>query len=335
MTETIDFLTRHGPLILFVWIFADQLGVPVPAVPVLLAVGALAGAGRISFWVALGASIPASLLADLIWYGLGRARGRGILRLLCRITLAPDSCVRQTETMFLRYGAPALLVTKLVPGLNSVASPLSGAAGVPLFSFVAYSVGGAVVWISVYAGVGYLAGDALNRVAGDLEHVGSAATVAVVAVVLGYVGVKWARRWQFLRGLRGARMTVDELKARLDRGEPIAVFDLRSPLDVAALPSTIPGARWISAAEFEDREFARDVPADRDVVLFCTCPNEATSARVALRLHGEGLTRIRPLAGGLDAWREHKFPLVPMTTPAQGAGIGKRVAQPATRGRER
>ena len=261
-------MVRHGEVVIFLYVFADQLGVPVPAVPGLLAVGALAGAGKLNGALALVSSVGASLLADFIWYGLGRARGSQVLGLLCKISLEPDSCVRRTENVFLRYGVRSLIVAKFVPGLSTVAPPLAGMIGVSVPRFAAYSALAALLWAGTWGGLGYLAGDALQHVTDESGRLARALGGGVAAVVAVYVVVKWIQRRRFLRGLRIARITHDELKRLLDSGEPVVIVDLRSELDVAATPSVIPGALRIAAEELERRH--QEIPRDRDIVVYCS-----------------------------------------------------------------
>jgi membrane protein DedA with SNARE-associated domain len=268
MSDVVDFLVRHSEAFIFLYVFADQLGIPLPAVPALLAVGALAAVGKVNVGLALLLSVLASLLADIIWYTLGRTRGSQVLRLLCRISLEPDSCVRRTETVFLRYGVRSLIVAKFVPGLSTVAPPLAGMVGVGLPRFVAYSALAAFLWAGAWGGLGYLAGDALQHVTDESGRFGAVLVTLVASAVAVYVTIKWIQRRLFLRGLRIARIGQEELKRDLDSGNPVLVIDLRSELDVAAAPCVIPGALRIAVEELERRHHA--IPRDRDVIVYCS-----------------------------------------------------------------
>lgn len=261
-------MVRHGEALIFFYILVDQLGVPVPATPALMVVGALAAAGKVNGGLALALSIVASLLADFVWYGLGRTRGSRVLRLLCRVSLEPDSCVRRTEEVFVRYGVRALIIAKFVPGLSTVAAPLAGVVGVGLPRFAAYSALGALLWVGTWTGLGYLAGDALQQVADHSGRVGPAAAALFAVGVIGYVAFKWTERRRFLRGLRIARVGPDELKRRLDAGTPTLVVDLRSELDVGIDPHVIPSALRIAAEDLERRH--AEIPRDRDVIVYCS-----------------------------------------------------------------
>ncbi len=268
MHDTLQFLTEYGYLVLFGFVFAEQVGLPIPAVPTLLAVGALAGTGRINLLLALVIATVASLLADLIWYYLGRQRGSRVLALLCRLSLEPDSCVRRTENLFARHGTRSLLIAKFVPGLSTVAPPLAGIFGVGVARFVLYGGAGALLWTGIWSGVGYLAGEALEPVVGRAERLGAWLVATVIVVVVGYVALKFIQRQRVSRRLRVARISPDTLKQKLDAGEPLVVVDLRAALDVEADPYTIPGALRITAEEIEERH--REIPRDHDIVLYCT-----------------------------------------------------------------
>jgi len=268
ISQIADFVIRHGELLAFLYVFADQLGVPLPAIPALIGIGALAAAGKINTGLTLALIVAACLLADLIWYTLGRRMGSRVLRLLCKISLEPDSCVRRTENIFLRYGVRALLVTKFVPGLGAVAPPLAGVVGIGARRFALYSALGGLLWGGTWTAVGYLAGDAVKELPYHGGRVGAVLAVVVVLGVVGYVMSKWIRRRRFLRSLWIARISPEELKADLASGTPTLVVDLRSDLDVGTAPYVIPGALRIAAEELERRH--AEIPRDREVVVYCS-----------------------------------------------------------------
>jgi membrane protein DedA with SNARE-associated domain len=268
MGDLADFVIRHGEVVLFLYVFADQVGVPLPAVPALLAMGALAAVGKMNFGLALMLSVIASVLADVIWYALGRARGPQVLRLLCKISLEPDSCVRRTEDVFVRYGVRSLIFAKFVPGLSTVAPPLAGMVGVSMPRFLLYSALAALLWAGAWGSLGYLAGEALREVTATTGRIGTVLVALVAASVVAYVIVKWIQRRRFLRALRTARISQEELKRDLDSGKAVFVVDLRSALEVDATPFVIPGALRIAAEELEARH--QSIPRDRDVVVYCS-----------------------------------------------------------------
>lgn len=314
MNEAGGFFMQYGEVVLVAIVFAEQVGLPLPAIPVLLAAGALAGAGKMNLAMVVGLSVMACLAGDLIWYELGRHRGRQALSLLCRISLEPDSCVRRTENFLARHGIRALIWAKFIPGLSTIMPALAGLSRVSGQRFLLYNGLGALLWTVAFAGPGYLFSDQLEAIAAQATRFSSSAVVIIAAALAAYILYKVAHRQWLLRKLRIARISADELKSLLDGGQQALVVDLRGTLDYEADPYTIPGALRMTAEELEQRH--QEIPRDRDVILFCACPNEATAAKMALLLRRKGVTKVRPLAGGIDAWRARKFPLeayVPVT----------------------
>lgn len=307
MTGTIEFLVRHGYSLLFAWVLAEQVGLPMPSAPMLLAAGALAGRGLMQFPVIIALVLLAVTLCDTLWYTLGRLRGAAVLRLICRITLEPDSCVRRTQLSFERQGPWALVAGKFVPGLSAMLAPLAGVSRMRWRRFVLFDAIGALLWSCTYVAVGFVFSAKLERVVASLSFLGGGFVVLLFTGLSGYIAWKWQNRRRFLKKLRIGRITPEELKRRIDAGEDVIVVDLRHELEFQAEPQTISGALRMDPADLEE---AIDViPRDREIVLFCNCPNEATAAQMALLLRNRGITRIRPLAEGLDGWRKRGFPL--------------------------
>ena len=266
--DALEFLVRHGYVIVFVVVLGEQLGLPLLGAPVLLAAGALSATGRFLPHAALGLAVGACLVGDLVWYQLGRRRGASVLTFLCRISLEPDSCVRRTEDIFARHGARVLLVAKFVPGLNAVAPPLSGVVRMPLARFLRFDASGAFLWAGAYVGLGYLFSTQLEVVAKGLAQLGRCAGAVVGLALAGYVGGKYVQRRRFLRQLRTARITPEELMERMTAGETVLVVDLRSDVHAGAEGSRLPGALHFHPDELERRH--QDIPRDREVVLYCS-----------------------------------------------------------------
>jgi len=265
LEQTADFLIRHGYAVLFGWVLLEQMGLPIPAAPLLIAAGALARAGKMNLMFAVALAFVAVILADLFWYALGRYRGARILKLLCRISLEPDSCVRRTENLFLRRGALSLLIAKFVPGLNTAAPSLAGIFRMPVRRFMVFDSLGGLFWVVTGTSLGLILSDQLEQIA--LRWGGW--LVAVLAGTLAaYVLWKFIQRRRFIRRLRIARITPKELMDKLTAGEIISIVDLRQPMDIEAFPQTIPGALRIAMEEIEDRH--GEIPRDRDVVLYCS-----------------------------------------------------------------
>src|ERR1044071_3407497 len=160
LDQAADFLIRHGYMVLL-----EQLGLPIPAAPLLIAAGALARAGKMNLTFAMTLAFVAAILADLFWYFLGRYRGGRILKLLCRISLEPDSCVRRTENLFIRHGIRSLLVAKFIPGLNTAAPSLAGVFRMPVRRFLIFDSLGAFFWVVTVIRLGLIFSDQLEQLA--------------------------------------------------------------------------------------------------------------------------------------------------------------------------
>jgi membrane protein DedA with SNARE-associated domain len=268
MHSTLEFLFHHGYVVLLIWVFAEQLGLPVPSIPLLMAAGALAGAGRMNLLASLLLAVAAAISADSIWFTLGRVKGIKVLQLICKISLEPDSCVRRTEGAFEKRGARSLLIAKFVPGLSTVAPPLAGIFSMRWRRFLLFDACGALLWSGVYIGFGYVFSEQIEKVAERALRLGSGLLVLLVAALTSYIAYKFIARQRFLRELRIARITVDELKQKIDAREDLVIVDLRHSLDFEADPDSIPGALHIDAKELEEENDR--LPRDREIILYCT-----------------------------------------------------------------
>jgi membrane protein DedA with SNARE-associated domain/rhodanese-related sulfurtransferase len=316
MSGVLELLIQYGYLVVIGAVFAEQIGLPFPSEPFLLAAGGLVGSGHLEpGLLVLGAGL-ASLIGDTLWYWIGRTGGPRVLGWLCRLSLEPNSCVRKTEGMFGSFGAGSLLFAKFVPGLSTVAPPLAGIAGMPLRDFLIFSGLGGMAWAGAYILVGWIFSAQLQLVASYMEALGTWTLVLLAAAAGGYVAWKYIARRRFLRKIRIARIAPQELKTMLDDGTDVMVVDVRSQLDFEAEPAIIPGALHLTLEELEARH--REIPRERDIVLYCTCPSEASSARVALLLKKRGIERVRPLTGGYHAWRKLGYPMVALTPAISG-----------------
>ena len=299
MNQLIALIQEHGLWLVFVNVLAEQAGVPVPAYPTLIVAGAYltVGDGRVLALVAVGAL--AAVIADTLWYLAGRRFGTRVLQTLCRISLSPDSCVRQTETIFERFGPASMVFAKFVPGFASVATALAGALGLRYWKFVLYDLVGSLLWVGVAVAIGYVFRDAIGDALDTLQSLGKWGLVLIIAAFAAWIATKWWRRILFIKQLRMDRVTVDELKTLLDANEIGVVLDVRSVLSQAA-SGRIPGARPIDIRKIA--ESVDGVPREGEVVVYCACPNEASAVKVAEKLRAVGFKRVRPLYGGIDAW---------------------------------
>jgi membrane protein DedA with SNARE-associated domain/rhodanese-related sulfurtransferase len=313
-------LLMYGYLLLFAWVLAEQLGIPLPATPVLLAAGALTAERQLSFPLALLAGVSAAVLADCVWFVIGRRYGHHVLRLLCKLSLEPTTCVRRTQDSFGRSRGTMLMFAKFIPGLGLLAPPVAGQNGMSLAPFLFFDIIGGTLWVGALLAGGRFFGDLLKRDPSALAWVGRFSGALLVLGVIGFFLGRLYRRRAVLKKLAAARLEPEELKRQLDAGEAVYIVDLRHPLELLPDPFTLPGAVHLSPDTLAARHM--EIPRDRDVVLYCTCPSEATAARTALTLHKLGIDRVRPLRGGFDEWKRLGFPMdpiAPMLTTIQPA----------------
>lgn len=302
MAQLMSLMVAHAITVVFLASFAARLGVPVPAAPLLVVAGALGAAGQLSLGAAVAAAVLANLLGDGVWFYAGRRYGYRFMRLLCRISLSPDSCVRRSESLITRWGGLSLLAAKFVPGVSVVAPPMAGALGMSSWRFIGFELLAAACWAGAFLGLGYLFHNEIERVLGVLANAGSVATAALVLAVLVMLAVRYWRRRAFMRLTAMPRVSVDELQALLAGELPPLVIDVRGDAHQQIDPRRIPGALPLSLKAIQQRRTAVDFDTSREVVLYCSCPNEVSAALGARALQAQGVRRARPLAGGFDAW---------------------------------
>lgn len=307
MSDLLHFLLTYGYAVVFAGVFVEQIGFPFPAATLLIGMGALSHTGNFFVGIVLATAMAAALLADHIWYWLGVSHGRWVLRLLCRISLEPDSCVRHTEDIFERFGLWALFPAKFVPSFNAATVPLAGMMKTPFLRFLAVDIPAVTLWACTYLALGYVFSEQIEGIIGYASALGTSFFLLVATAIVTYVLYKVVQQRRFVRKLAVSRIAPEELKAKMDAGDNIVIFDLRNRLDRNTDPVRIPGAFHVLPEYIEFHP--EDIPSDREIVLYCTCPNEATSASVTLKLQRIGLKLARPLEGGLDAWRERNFPV--------------------------
>lgn len=268
MQDLTEFVVQYGLPLIFVLVLIEQLGVPIPTLPLLVVAGALSVEHDLSVWAVIGVSVAAATIADTLWYLLGRRRGRRILETLCRISLSPDSCVRQTESLFDRWGVPALVLAKFVPGFSTVAPPLAGTTGVGLGRFLFYDTAGSALWAGAAVLGGMVFHRAVDRLLDLLDSFGSTAVELLLVGLVLVVLVKWYERRRFYRALRMARITVDELRRAREEGRDLLVFDVRSAAARTGDPWRIAGAVALELGEL-DAGLA-ELPREREIILYCT-----------------------------------------------------------------
>lgn len=308
-------LLTYGYLLLFVWVLIEQLGLPLPATPVLLAAGALSAQREISFGTALAFGLMACLLSDTVWFFVGKRYGHHVLNLLCRISLEPTMCVRRTQLQFGRKRQLTLLFGKFVPGLASLTAPIAGQSGMRYPQFIGLDAVGSLVWLAALLEGGRIFGDALKRDPNALDWVGRFSGALLLTGIVGFLIFRLIRRKVLLRRMIERRLEPEALRAQMEGGEAVYIVDLRHPLEQLNDPFTLPGALRVAPEDLTKR--AHEIPRDRDVVLFCTCPNEETAAYTALKLQKLGVERVRPLRGGYQGWQKLGYPMdaIPPVNP--------------------
>jgi membrane protein DedA with SNARE-associated domain/rhodanese-related sulfurtransferase len=308
MPLALDFFLHYAYWILFLWVMIEQFGVPIPSIPILLTAGTLTATHKLSLPLVLISVTLGSLVSDSAWYLMGKRYGGGVVKLLCRLSMESNTCVRRTENYFTKHGSGALVLAKFIPGLGSVAAPIAGQTGMKYRFFAVFDTAGILLWAITFTLIGRFFGDVLKRNPNALQWVGHFAFLLFVLLLLGFLIWRFFRQRAFLREIRMARLDPAELKTMLDREQPVYIVDLRHPLDYLPDPRTLPGAVLLSPDTLVQQ--SDDIPRDRDVVLFCTCPSEATAAKMALTIRKLGVYRVRPLRGGFDEWKRLGYPLV-------------------------
>jgi membrane protein DedA with SNARE-associated domain/rhodanese-related sulfurtransferase len=311
MPIAIEFFVGHAYAVLFLWVLVEQFGMPIPSIPLLLTAGTLSATHRISAVTALVAVIAACAISDTVWYLLGRRLGSRVIRLLCKLSMEATTCVARTEGYFIRRGPVTLLFAKFVPGLSTVAAPIAGQTGMPYGRFIAYDISGALLWSVSFVLAGRFFGDIAKHSQAFFGLLSHFAAAVFIIMVIGFFLYRVTKQRRFLAQVRELRIDPADVKAMIDaaitQSDHPYIVDLRHPLDYLPDPRVLPGAVRIGPTELAAH--ADRIPRDRDVILYCTCPSEETSAKVALQLHRLGVTRVRPLRGGFDGWKQAGYPL--------------------------
>lgn len=307
-------ITQYGLLIVGANVLLDQIGLPIPAYPTLIVAGALSATGNLALGPLFVLSVLACVLPDCGWYLVGQIYGIRVLKVLCRISLEPDSCVSQTQTRFEQWGINSLVIAKFVPGLAIIAPPLAGALRIGWPRFIFLSAVGAALWVGSGLVAGMLFQSQIDRLLAHLDRVGSVAGLMVAGVLAAYIAFKWWERARFYKSLRMARISVEDLYGLMQSGAAPIIIDVRSPTARALEPRYIPGAIHVPLENVG--QHLGHLPRDRDIILYCACPSEASAARVAKMLMSHGFKKVRPLYGGLDAWIGAGFAVATVTEAA-------------------
>jgi membrane protein DedA with SNARE-associated domain/rhodanese-related sulfurtransferase len=312
MHSVLSLLAHHTYALLFGWVLIEQGGLPIPSIPLMIAAGTMSAAHKLHVAYAIPVILLACLIADSAWYFLGRRFGSRVLNILCRFSLEAATCVERTHGTVSKRGAFTLLFAKFVPGLSTVAAPIAGQVKVPYLTFILFDMAGSLIWSGAWLFAGRFFGDLARRSSDFFAMLGHFGIALVLFMVLSLVVYRLFKRRQFLDQLEGLRLEPEQLMAMIADAETAGldrpfIIDLRHPLDVLTDPLVLPGALRIGPDELKQRR--QIIPLDRDIVLYCTCPSEETSAKVALELHRMGIRRVRPLRGGLQGWKDAGYPV--------------------------
>lgn len=310
-----------GPPVLFLLVLLQQAGVPYPITPVLIVAGAVSVHGHLPAVAVIGIAATAALIADLGWYTAGFRLGGRALKALCALSLSPDSCVSDTERWFGRFGTRVLVVAKFVPGLGLVSTAMAGVSRASLEGFFLYDLLGNILWATVAVGLGVLFHDAVGDVLRVLAALGYWGVALLAAALAVFIAVKLWQRHTLIRELRSSRISVPELKYLVDRGPAPVIIDALAPAS-RQREGMIPGAIPVEALRLESG--ATKLPLEAEVIVYCACPNEATAARIAQQLIRMGCIRVRPLTGGIFAWKDAGLEVE--AVPESGMATAPRVA---------
>jgi len=315
---------RHAYSVLFGWVLVEQAGVPIPSVPLMLAAGTMSAAHKVQIALIIPVVLLACLIADTGWWWMGRRFGSRVLDLLCRMSLDASTCVNRAQGSIARRGGVTLLFAKFVPGVSTIAAPIAGQSGMKFHEFVVYDIVGTLMWASAWLLAGRFFGDVAERSDTLFATITHFAVALVLLMIVGIIVYRYVQRKRFMAELRGLRLEPEQLLAMIDEAqeggaEPPFIIDLRHPLDVLTDPEVLPGALRIGPDELKlHRE---EIPMDREIVLYCTCPSEETSAKVAMELRRLGVSRVRPLRGGLQGWKDAGYPLEAVLVNPQPSAV--------------
>lgn len=303
MDTLLHIIESYGLWVVFFCVLLDQGGLPFPSYAPMIVTAALATDKHESLLPVLLVATAAALIADLTWFAGGRRFGGQLLRLMCRVSLSPDSCVGLTRNIYSRWGAPSLILAKYIPGFAAVSTTLAGESGISVRRFIIYDGIGAALWAAGAVALGAIFHEAVEAVLIQLDQLGQLALLLLIAAIAVFVLFKWWQRQSFMTQIRMSRISIDELATLLDSGSGATILDVRSP-ERRAASGWIPGS--INVRDIAELPLA---PGD-EVIVYCDCPNDASAAVVARKLKERGFKRVRPLSGGLEAWQARGRPVL-------------------------
>ena len=295
MEALLHVIEVYGLWVVFVCVLLDQGGLPFPAYPPIIVTAAIATDIGQPLFPVLAVATLAAILVDLLWYAAGKRFGAALLRQMCKMSLSPDSCVGLTRRIYARWGAPSLIVSKYIPGFAAVATTLAGETGTSVRRFVVYDGIGAALWAGGAVALGAVFHAAVSALLLELESLGRYALMLLIAGIALFVALKWWQRYRFAMQIRMSRISIDELGELIGKAAGPTILDVRTA-EHRAKKGWIHGA--IHVRDLNELE----LDPNKEVVVYCDCPNEASAAVVAKKLIEKGFRHVRPLAGGMEAW---------------------------------
>jgi len=295
-----NFLSTYGLEFIFAMVLIEEIGLPIPATPALIVAGTLAADGKLSLPGLFIVAVVAALIAESAWYYAGERYGGRVMKLICRISLTPNSCVNQTQAIFERWGSNSLMIAKFIPGFSTIAPPLAGAAHIGWPRFIFFSALGTILWVGAGTSIGIIFKGQVDYILNYLENMSTIVITIMAALLTIYVAYRWWERHLFFKMLRMARISVDELYRLMTVGAAPVIVDVRTPAARSLEPRQIPSALHVPLHAVN--QHVKGLPRDRDIILYCTCPDEVSAAEATKLLMNSGFKRVRPLHGGLDAW---------------------------------
>lgn len=299
MNWLIHLLEIYGLWVVFIIMLLQSIGLPLPAYPFLLVAAALIKPTIYDDALLVFIGSAGTLIGDFVLFTAGRRYGTSVLGWICKISISPDTCARRTGNLFGRYGASTLTFVKFIPGLSTLAPVIAGAYAMPITIFSIFSSVAALIYLSLAVTLGVIFRNAIGDVVSTLQEYGRLGCLIVIVLLAFYLFFKWVQRYRLLKRFQMDRVTVEGLNTLIVTEPSTVILDAR-PDDQRSIDGYIPGSVPIDENNIE--QIVNLYSTHKEVVIYCSCPNEITAAKFAQKLRHAGFKRIRPLLGGLDAW---------------------------------
>jgi membrane protein DedA with SNARE-associated domain/rhodanese-related sulfurtransferase len=313
LLQLVDFhpseIYTWGAAVVFLNVLLTRLGIPLPAVPVLLLAGTAIANGHLSFWHVLMAALAGALIGDGAWFAAGRLLGRRLIHALARLSAAVEVRVRKARALFMRFGPAIVSVSKFVPGLAIITPPLMGTTRVGIFIFFAWDIVGIVAWATFWLLGGAVFERQLSMLIHEVRAHGWTILDVLFAIAASYLVFRFIQRWRLQRPLSLAPVSSEQVDAMMRSDKPPIVLDARPEEIKRTTPQPIPGALPLDVHAPGTVDAAL---LARDVVVYCVCADDVTARTMSQQMRNKGFTQIRALRGGLDAWERRGYTVEPL-----------------------